>query len=153
MKQTKTKEPSRGKTSIRAKLNVRRDTPSDHFTVVIQIIRHRRRSVLFTPYRLRAEEFDAAQGLARTRLRSPAHRAYIEQVNDYLRYHIGELRRLVADMEQSGVPFSARTYRDATVSATTSVTSRPISAASSRSFAARGSTARRRLSSPRCRPF
>lgn len=53
MRKTQTKLPSEGKTSIRPKLNVRKDTTSDHYTVVIQIIRHRRRCVLFTPYRLR----------------------------------------------------------------------------------------------------
>ena len=56
MRKTQTKLPSEGKTSIRPKLNVRKDTTSDHYTVVIQIIRHRRRCVLFTPYRLRKEE-------------------------------------------------------------------------------------------------
>lgn len=89
MRKTQTKLPSEGKTSIRPKLNVRKDTTSDHYTVVIQIIRHRRRCVLFTPYRLRKEEFDDMRGIAITRQRNRTHREYIGQVNDYLRYHTG----------------------------------------------------------------
>lgn len=107
MRKTQTKLPSEGKTSIRPKLNVRKDTTSDHYTVVIQIIRHRRRCVLFTPYRLRKEEFDDMRGIAITRQRNRTHREYIRQVNDYLRYHTGELYRLVHSMEQSGNPFEA----------------------------------------------
>lgn len=107
MRKTQTKLPSEGKTSIRPKLNVRKDTTSDHYTVVIQIIRHRRRCVLFTPYRLRKEEFDDMRGIAITRQRNRTHREYIGQVNDYLRYHTGELYRLVHSMEQSGNPFEA----------------------------------------------
>lgn len=115
MKTPETTRLCAAKTSIRAKLNVRKDTPSDHFTVVIQIIRHRRRSVIFTPYRLRASEFDNVRGLARTDLRSSSRRAYIAQINDYLRYHVGELHRLVSTLEASGKSFTAsdvaRQYR------------------------------------------
>lgn len=107
MKKNRAKQPSEGKTSIRAKLNVRKDTTSDHYTVVIQIVRHRRRSVLFTPYRLRKEEFDDERGLAVTRLRNRMHRDYIEQVNEYLHCHTAVLCRLVRTMELSGTPFEA----------------------------------------------
>lgn len=47
------------------------------------------------------------RGIAITRQRNRTHREYIGQVNDYLRYHTGELYRLVHSMEQSGNPFEA----------------------------------------------
>ena len=112
MKQTKTKEPSRGKTSIRARLNVRQDTPSDYFTVVIQVIRHRQRRVIFTPYRLLREEFDAVRGQAVTHLRNREHRAHIKRINVYLRYHMTLLGRLAALLERSGKPFGAAEIAD-----------------------------------------
>lgn len=98
----------KNRTSIKAKLNIRKDTPSDYFTVILQIVRQRRRSVIFTPYRLRAEEFDVHRGVAVSRLRTRERRAYIEKVNTYLHQQIGVLRNLITAMEQEGKPFSAR---------------------------------------------
>lgn len=96
------------RTSIKVKLNVRQDTPSDYYTVILQVVRQRRRSVIFTPYRLREEEFDARRGLAVPRLRTREHRAYIEKVNAYLHQQIGVLHSLVTLLEQEGKPFSSR---------------------------------------------
>lgn len=107
MRKTKTNGPSKGKTSIKVKLNIRANTPSDHYTVVIQVIRQRRRSLIFTPYRLRTEEFDAERGVAVTRSRSREYRAHIEKINEYVRHRIGELRLVESTLEREGRPFSA----------------------------------------------
>lgn len=96
------------RTSVKAKLNVRKDTPSDYYTVILQVVRQRRRSVIFTPYRLRSEEFDSERGTAIPQHRTREHRAYIEEVNTYLHQQMLILRNLITVMEQEGKPFSAQ---------------------------------------------
>ncbi|MCD8273758.1 MAG: site-specific integrase, partial [Alistipes sp.] len=49
-------------TSIRPMLNIRRGSPDGRYTLIIQLIRERRRGVIFTPYRLLPEEFDCLRG-------------------------------------------------------------------------------------------
>lgn len=109
----KTNHPEKKfRTSIKAKLNVRKDTPSEYYTVILQIVRQRRRSVIFTPYRLRAEEFDPLRGEAVTRQRDREHRAYVEKVNASLRQAIAVLQRFVSTLEQEGRPYSSRDVVD-----------------------------------------
>lgn len=95
-------------TSVKAKLNLRKDTPSDYYTVILQIVRHRCRSVIFTPFRLRSEEFDNQRGVAVSRHRTREHRAYIEKVNEYLQQQLRVLHTLISVMEQEGRSFTAR---------------------------------------------
>lgn len=107
MGKSKTQGPSRCRTSIKAKLNIRTNTPNDYYTVVIQIIRQRRRSLIFTPYRLRTDEFDSERGVAVTRSRSRTYRTHIEKINEYVRRQIGVLRLVESSLEREGRPFSA----------------------------------------------
>ena len=88
-------------------LNLRKDTSSEYFTLVIQILRLRKRSLIFTPYRLRPEEFDARLGAAVNRRRTREHAAFIDTVNRYIAHRIADLRRVVADLEREGKPFEA----------------------------------------------
>ena len=48
-----------GGTSVKVMLNVRKDTTSDRYTLVIQILRARRRGVVFTPFTIMLEELEA----------------------------------------------------------------------------------------------
>ena len=69
--QTRTKP---GGTSVRPMLNVRKDTTSDRYTLVIRILRARRRGVVFTPFKLLPEEFDPVKGRAVPNLNIREHR-------------------------------------------------------------------------------
>lgn len=95
------------KTSIKPMLNIRKDTAGGYHTLVIQLIRERKRSVIFTPYKLLDAEFDSAKGVGVYLSRSKVRREFIDQVNNYLQSQIGEIKLIVAGMELSGEPFSA----------------------------------------------
>ena len=95
------------KTSIKPMLNVRKDTTSEYYTLVIQILRLRKRSLIFTPYKLRPEEFDARQGVAVSRRRTREHTDFIDTVNRYLSRQSIVLHRIVAELERMGKPFGA----------------------------------------------
>ncbi len=101
-----------GLTSLKARLYIRSHTHHGSHPVVLQIIRHRRRSVVFTPYRLRTEEFDASRGEAVARTRSHSRQAYISEVNDYIRHRLFELGRIVDSLERTGADFSASDIAD-----------------------------------------
>ena len=88
-------------------LNVRKDTASECYTLVIQVLRLRKRSLIFTPYRLRPEEFDARRGVAVCRRRTREHTDFIETVNRYLARQSIVLHRIVAELEREGKPFGA----------------------------------------------
>lgn len=95
------------KTSIKPMLNIRKDTNSGYYTLVIQILRLRKRSLIFTPYKLRPEEFDVRRGVAVNRLRTREHLNFIESVNCYLSQQSLILHRIVAELELQGKPFGA----------------------------------------------
>lgn len=88
-------------------LNVRKDTASEYYTLVIQVLRLRKRSVIFTPYRLRPEEFDARRGIAVNRRRTRENAFFLDTVNRHLSQMIGILHRIVAELEHEGKPFDA----------------------------------------------
>lgn len=104
------------KTTVTPMLNVRKDTPGDTFTLVIQILCGRRRGVIFTPYKLPSGEFDRRRGIAVTRRRGKRHRSRIEEINAYLSCQLDEIARIVAELERQGRPFDApaivRLYRE-----------------------------------------
>lgn len=103
--QTRTKP---GGTSVRPMLNVRKDTTSDRYTLVIQILRARRRGVVFTPFKLLPEEFDPVKGRAVHNLNIREHRRFVDNVNRYLRHQLHEIDRIVSELEHSGQPFDGR---------------------------------------------
>lgn len=100
------------KASIKPRLNIRKDSAGERYTLVVQLLYKRRRSVLFTPYKLSVREFDPVQGVAVPSSRTRAHRAYIAEVNDYLRSRIAEAERIVAELERSGTPFGVADIAD-----------------------------------------
>ena len=104
-KQARTKP---GGTSIKVMLNVRRDTTSERYTLVIQILRARRRGVVFTPFKLLPGEFDPVKGRAVHNLNIREHRRFVDNVNRYLRHQQHEIERIVAELERGGEPFDGR---------------------------------------------
>lgn len=103
--QTRTKP---GGTSVRPMLNVRKDTASDRYTLVIQILRSRRRGVVFTPFKLLPGEFDPVKGRAVHHQKTKEHRRFVDNVNRYLRHQLHEIDRIVSELEHSGQPFDGR---------------------------------------------
>ena len=97
--QTRTKP---GGTSVRPMLNVRKDTTSDRYTLVIRILRARRRGVVFTPFKLLPEEFDPVKGRAVPNLNIREHRRFVDNVNRYLRHQLHEIDRIVSELELVG---------------------------------------------------
>lgn len=95
------------KVSVTPRLNIRKDTKSERFTLVLQIIYRRRRSVVFTPYKLLPSEFDSRKRTAVPVSRARVHREFIDEVNAYLDSQITEVRNIVTELAQSGEPFSA----------------------------------------------
>ena len=70
--------------SVRPMLNIRSGSRDGRYTLVIQLIRERRRGVIFTPYRLLPEEFDHLRGKAAATSRRRTHTAFIHEVNVFL---------------------------------------------------------------------
>lgn len=107
----KEKTPARtkpGGTSVRPMLNVRKDTTSDRYTLVIQILRARRRGVVFTPFKLLPEEFDPVKGRALPNPKNREQRRFVDNVNRYLRHQLHEIDRIVSELERGGEPFDGR---------------------------------------------
>lgn len=89
-------------------LNIRRGSPDGRYTLVIQLIRERRRGVIFTPYRLLPGEFDRQRGKAAPTSRSKAHMAFIREVNIFLEKQKEEIQRVLTELQHEGKPFSVR---------------------------------------------
>ncbi len=95
-------------TSIKPMLNIRQGSSDGRYTLVIQLIRERRRSVIFTPYRLLPAEFDARRRKAVAVNQRKAHVARIREINVYLEKQQAEISRILAEFEREGKPFTAR---------------------------------------------
>lgn len=75
---------------------------------MLQVIHQRRRGVIFTPYQLLPEEFDAKRGMAVATSRAKAHRVFIREVNDHIARQVREIERVVADMERMRRVYTTR---------------------------------------------
>ena len=95
------------KTTIQPRLNIRRDTTNERYTLVLQIVRERKRSVIFTPYKLLPAEFDPKKGVAVPTSRIREHRNFIREVNDYLCSQLRDVETVIDGLERRGKPFSA----------------------------------------------
>ena len=102
----KTKEAAnKSGTSIKARLRVRKDTPGERHTLVIQLIRERKPGIIFTPYRLLPDEFDLKKGCAVATNHRKAHKEFIAEVNLYLKKQTEELGRILTQFEREGKPY------------------------------------------------
>lgn len=86
--------------SITPMLNIRKTTSDGRYTLVIQLIRARRRGVIFTPYRLLPEEFDKNKRRAIATNRRKDHRAHIHEVNAFLDQQIAGIKHIVMELER-----------------------------------------------------
>lgn len=93
--------------TIKPVLNYRPNKEGRH-TLILQIIHNRRRGVVFSPYHLLPEEFDAQRGMVIAGNRTKAARARAKEINDYIETQTAELHRTVRELEMSGEPFVAR---------------------------------------------
>lgn len=96
------------KTSIKPLLNIRSDSASERYTLVLQVIYQRRRGVIFTPYQLLPEEFDTQRGMAIATSRAKAHLSFIREVNEHISRQIREVERVVAELERLRTPYTTR---------------------------------------------
>ena len=96
------------KTTIKPMLNIRKDTPNDRYTLIIQILCRRRRGVVFTPFKLLRAEFDASRCQAVPSLKIREHLRFIDNVNNYLRHQVHELHRIASELERSSRSFDGR---------------------------------------------
>lgn len=94
------------KTSIKPILN-RIGLKRTNYTLVLQIIRNRRRAVIFTPYRLQTAEFNSDKGTAMPLSRRKADVERAREINTYLQEQVAEIRRIVARMECAENAFTA----------------------------------------------
>lgn len=78
-------KPKSKMTSIKARLNRSRAGKDGMFPLVIQVIRHRVKREVYTPYRLRAIEFDTLREITVTG-RDRSRASYLREANEYLMY-------------------------------------------------------------------
>lgn len=86
-------------TSVKARLNRSRMGNDGMYPLVIQVIRDRRKREIYTPYRLKAQEFDPRSETARPEGRSKKRLAEIREINVYLIYikeEFGKIEELLA---------------------------------------------------------
>lgn len=95
------------KTSITPRLNYRADYEG-RYSLIIQIIHDRRRSILTTPHRLYPEEFDTKRGCAVAVNRTKAHRIMIREANESIATYLTELGVLADKLKKKGVPYTAQ---------------------------------------------
>lgn len=124
--------------SIKPMLNIREGSGDGRYTLVIQLIRERRRGVIFTPYRLLPGEFDAKRQKAVATSRQKAHTAFIREINVFLERQKKEIAHILSELEREGrsLPFGTSPWPTASVTTTTMYTH--FSNARSRSCAGKG---------------
>ena len=94
--------------SIKPMLNIREGSGDGRYTLVIQLIRERRRGVIFTPYRLLPGEFDAKRQKAVATSRQKAHTAFIREINVFLERQKKEIAHILSELEREGRSFTIR---------------------------------------------
>lgn len=94
-------------TTIKPVLNGRA-CKDGRYTLIVQIIHHRERGVIFTPYRLSKEEFDPVKGVAVAREKIRRNKVRISRINKELNSYVRELKCIVAEKEKTGLRFSSK---------------------------------------------
>ena len=96
------------RTSIKPMLNLRKTSADGRYTLIIQLLRERKRGVVFTPYRLLPEEFNPQKQRAVALTRCKEHRERVKEINTFLDKQVEELLRIIWELERATRPFSAR---------------------------------------------
>lgn len=94
-------------TSIKPRLNLRSDKQGRH-TLILQIIHNRRRGVVFLPYHLMPEEFDAKRGRVIAPNRTKVARTRAAEINDSIFTQTAELNKTIQTLQLSEESFTPR---------------------------------------------
>lgn len=85
-------------TSIKARLNRSRLGSDGMYPLVIQVIRHRTKREVCTPYRLKASGFDMRSEKAVAECNNKKHRLKIREINEYIISIKDELEKVVSSL-------------------------------------------------------
>lgn len=89
-------------TTIKARLNCSRLGSDGMYPLVIRIIHERVKREVYTPYRLRPEEFEVFSEMAITKSRGKERASYIRKVNECINYIKEELESIRDSLESRG---------------------------------------------------
>lgn len=89
-------------TTIKARLNCSRLGSDGMYPLVIRIIHERVKREVYTPYRLRPEEFEVCSEMAVTKSRGKERASYIRKVNECVNYIKEELESIRDSLESRG---------------------------------------------------
>lgn len=81
-------------TSIKIRMNTSREDKEGRYPLIIQVIRYRRKRDIYTPYRLRKEEFNPEKETLRAGCRKKERAAYIREATEY----VAKLREIVTNI-------------------------------------------------------
>lgn len=87
-------------TSIKARLNRSRLGSDGMYPLVIQVIRHRIKREVYTPYRLKASEFDVRNEKAVAECHRKGRSLKIREINEYLIYIKEEFEKIVSSLSE-----------------------------------------------------
>ena len=93
-------------TSIKPRLNLARQGKDGTYPLVIQIIRNRRKRLLYTPFRLYKKEFHLKKEMACNQGHIRKRMVYIRKANEYLMYICKELENIREILEAKKDPFT-----------------------------------------------
>lgn len=96
------------KTSIKPMLNISKTASGRLSTLIIQLIRERKRGVIFTPYRLSPEEFSVKKHRVIPSSGYKGQRERAKEINIFLDKQVEELKRIIREFEREKTPFSVR---------------------------------------------
>lgn len=94
-------------TSIKPVLNYRPNKEGRH-TLILQIVHNRRRGVVFTPYHLLPEEFDAKRSKVIPLNRSKLSKARAAEINSFITTQTMELSIIIQNLQLKGHPFTPK---------------------------------------------
>jgi len=89
-------------TTIKARLNCSRLGSDGMYPLVIRIIHERVKREVYTPYRLRPEEFEVCSEMAITKSRGKERASYVRKVNECINYIKEELESIRDSLESHG---------------------------------------------------
>lgn len=94
--------------TVKAVLNKDRPTKHGNYALVIQIIHQRVKRVIYTPYKLRLEEFDAPRQRAVYVVGGLCNRKKIKEINSFVEARKKELQSLVELFEARGKDYTSQ---------------------------------------------
>lgn len=89
-------------TTVRAMLNTDRISVSGYYPLVIRVICNRRKSLIYSPYKLRKEDFDphSERAVWRRGVADGVSKKQVEEINRYLAEQMLEIERLLDRLER-----------------------------------------------------